>query len=111
MLIADAATVFNEAKHLFEKVKAVPHDLRGVGIQLTKLERIPPVNTALKRFLVQGAVNKTMEFDTKYITRKLPAKKWQTDGKKVAMNCLTNYFKSTLNESKQVSTLTCFADD
>ncbi|KAF5284254.1 hypothetical protein FQR65_LT00254 [Abscondita terminalis] len=50
-LIADAATIYKEAKNLFEKVNVAPHELRGVGIQLTRLEKAAPTNSVLKRFL------------------------------------------------------------
>lgn len=53
-LISDATTIYKEAKTLFERINAPPSELRGVGIQLTKLEKTPPVNSVLSRFLQQN---------------------------------------------------------
>ncbi|KAF2886251.1 hypothetical protein ILUMI_19922, partial [Ignelater luminosus] len=53
-LLSDATTIYKEAKTLFERINAPPSELRGVGIQLTKLEKTPPVNSALSRFLQQN---------------------------------------------------------
>lgn len=107
-LIADAATVFNEAKVLFEKVKAVPQDLRGVGIQLTKLEKMPPVNTVLSKFLQQGgggSGSKAKVAENKAVTRATGGgKKGKKSKKKVAANSLVNYFKAAPDRSGQVST-------
>lgn len=50
-LIADTSAIFREAKALFERVNVPCVELRGVGIQLTKLEKCPPVNSALSNFL------------------------------------------------------------
>lgn len=104
-LIADSATIFNEAAALFHKVKAVPQDLRGVGIQLTKLEKVPPVNTVLSKFLQQGGKAKVAE--NKTTTRATAkGKKGKTSKKKVATNSLVNYFKPPVpDRSGQVSTV------
>lgn len=53
--ISDAATIFKEAKSLYEKINVPCEELRGVGIQLTKLEKIPPLNSAMSKFLKQGS--------------------------------------------------------
>lgn len=60
-VITDPNTIFKEAKLLFEKINVPCTELRGVGIQLTKLEKIPPVNTALSNFLKQGTSKKDVE--------------------------------------------------
>lgn len=52
-LISDASTIFREAKALYERINVPCIELRGVGIQLTKLEKCPPVNSALSNFLNQ----------------------------------------------------------
>lgn len=106
-LIADSATIFNEAKVLFQKVKAVPQDLRGVGIQLTKLEKVPPVNTVLSKFLQQGSgenSSKAKVVQNKTVARATGSGKKGKKSKKVAANSLVNYFKSAPDRSGQVST-------
>ncbi|CAH0549484.1 unnamed protein product [Brassicogethes aeneus] len=52
-IIGSADVVFNEAKVLYEKLNAPFCDLRGVGIQLTKLEKPGNVDNALGKFLVK----------------------------------------------------------
>ncbi|KAK9703060.1 BRCA1 C Terminus (BRCT) domain [Popillia japonica] len=45
--------IFKEAKNLYERLSIIPEDLRGVGIQLSKLEKIAKTNKALAKFLNQ----------------------------------------------------------
>ncbi|KAI4454561.1 dna repair protein rev1 [Holotrichia oblita] len=48
--------IFKEAKNLYERLSIVPDDLRGVGIQLSKLEKISRTNKALAKFLNQVSI-------------------------------------------------------
>lgn len=59
-LISDASAIYKEAKTLFERIQVPCQELRGVGVQLTKLEKIPPVNTALSNFLNAPSVSKVV---------------------------------------------------
>ncbi|KAK5638274.1 hypothetical protein RI129_012569 [Pyrocoelia pectoralis] len=68
-LINDSATVYREAKILLERCNVIPSELRGVGIQLTRLETAPPVNTAIKRFL-KGDVKEPVRNESKPVISK-----------------------------------------
>lgn len=89
-LIGDSATVYREAKNLFEKINVPPHELRGVGIQLSRLEKAPPLNSVLKRFL-QNDQTKTKQ---DVVVKKVEAK--PTRGRKIAKN--TKTVKTSLNQ-------------
>lgn len=45
---------------MFERIKTPCTELRGVGIQLTKLEKCPPVNSALSNFLKCPSTSKSV---------------------------------------------------
>ncbi|XP_025834219.1 DNA repair protein REV1 [Agrilus planipennis] len=53
-LINDASVVFKEVKHLLDQIKAPPEDFRGIGIQLTRLEKLSASNKLLNNFLKQS---------------------------------------------------------
>ncbi|KAJ8980821.1 hypothetical protein NQ317_000554 [Molorchus minor] len=53
ILVNSAEVVFREVKILYDKLNPPFVDLRGVGIQLTKLEKNAPLNKALTKFLNQ----------------------------------------------------------
>lgn len=55
--------IFNEAKRLYLKLGADFADLRGIGLQLTKLEKNAPVNKALSNFLKQSKQQDTNKFN------------------------------------------------
>ncbi|XP_044764576.1 DNA repair protein REV1 [Coccinella septempunctata] len=54
--ITDVKTVFREVKQLYDKFDVPFVDLRGVGIQLSKLEKTGPTNAVMKNFLNQTSV-------------------------------------------------------
>lgn len=54
--ITDAKTVYKEVKQLYDKFDVSFTDLRGIGIQLTKLEKKGPTNSVMKNFLNQPSV-------------------------------------------------------
>ncbi|XP_057670736.1 DNA repair protein REV1 [Diorhabda carinulata] len=61
-ILNNPQVIFNEAKSLYEKLGVDFADLRGVGLQLTKLEKNAPINKALSNFLKQE-VNTLNQFD------------------------------------------------
>lgn len=63
-LICDASTIYREAKALFERINTPCTELRGVGIQLTKLEKCPPMNHALSNFLNCPSTSKPIPTET-----------------------------------------------
>ncbi|GJQ78066.1 Rev1 [Trypoxylus dichotomus] len=52
--LENSQIIFKEAKNLYERLNIIPEDLRGVGIQLSKLEKISKTNKALAKFLNQS---------------------------------------------------------
>ncbi|KAL3270733.1 hypothetical protein HHI36_021258 [Cryptolaemus montrouzieri] len=54
--ITDVKTIFKEAKQLYDKFNVPFEDLRGVGIQLSKLEKIGPTSSVMSNFLKQNSV-------------------------------------------------------
>ncbi|XP_072383055.1 DNA repair protein Rev1 [Diabrotica undecimpunctata] len=60
-VLSSPQIIFKEAKILYEKLGADFADLRGVGLQLTKLEKNAPINKALTNFLKQHNQNKVPE--------------------------------------------------
>ncbi|KAF5284610.1 hypothetical protein FQA39_LY16968 [Lamprigera yunnana] len=99
-LITDSATIYKEAKNLFERINVVPCELRGIGIQLTKLEKAPPTNSALKQLLQTCDKKENCEMKTEKVSKRLLPK--PTRGRKgsknvkvsaKAANNLHNYFK------------------
>lgn len=55
--INDSQAIFKEVKAIYDKLNVVFADLRGVGIQLSKLEKIGPANTVLSKFLQQPSTS------------------------------------------------------
>lgn len=49
---------------MFERVNTPCTELRGVGIQLTKLEKCPPVSSALSNFLKCPSTSKSITRET-----------------------------------------------
>lgn len=49
---------------MFERVNTPCTELRGVGIQLTKLEKCPPVSNALSNFLKCPSTSKSITNET-----------------------------------------------
>ncbi|KAK9892481.1 hypothetical protein WA026_020471 [Henosepilachna vigintioctopunctata] len=56
--IGDMQTIFKEAKQLYDKFNVPFTDLRGVGIQLSKLEKIGQANSVMSNFLKQSSNKK-----------------------------------------------------
>ncbi|KAJ8967009.1 hypothetical protein NQ314_003126 [Rhamnusium bicolor] len=50
VIINDPQIIYKETKSLYDKINPVFSDLRGIGIQLSKLEKIAPINTTLSNF-------------------------------------------------------------
>ncbi|KAJ8956255.1 hypothetical protein NQ318_014989 [Aromia moschata] len=59
LLINSPEVIFREVRVLYDKLNPPFVDLRGVGIQLTKLEKNAPLSNALSNFLRQAPVKKT----------------------------------------------------
>lgn len=57
--ISDAKIIFKEVKALYEKLNVLPSDLRGLGIQLSKLEKSSSNNAGLSKFLNQAKISNT----------------------------------------------------
>lgn len=53
VIINDPHVIYREVKSLYDKLNPPFVDLRGIGIQLTKLEKNAPMNKALSNFLKQ----------------------------------------------------------
>lgn len=57
-VINDSKTIYSEVISLYNKINPVFSDLRGIGIQLSKLEKIPSMNSAMSYFLKHHATIK-----------------------------------------------------
>ncbi|XP_066255696.1 DNA repair protein Rev1 [Euwallacea similis] len=58
LLYSNSDIIYKEAKVIYDKLNVAFGELRGVGIQLTKLEKTAPINKALSNFLRGGALKK-----------------------------------------------------
>nr|XP_022907098.1 DNA repair protein REV1 [Onthophagus taurus] len=77
-------TIFKEAKSLYQKLGVIPEDLRGVGIQLSRLEKVNKVvNNAMRNFLTKKLQDNEIKIKRKDVNVEKPEKK----------KVLTNYFK------------------
>lgn len=63
VLINDSQTVYKEVLSLYNKINPCVTDLRGIGIQLSKLDRIAPVNSTISNFLKKPATIKISKED------------------------------------------------
>ncbi|CAH1107539.1 unnamed protein product [Psylliodes chrysocephalus] len=57
--------IFKESKILYEKLNPLFSDLRGVGLQLTKLEKNAPINSMLSKFLKQSNSKESVQIEEK----------------------------------------------
>ncbi|XP_050292922.1 DNA repair protein REV1 isoform X2 [Anthonomus grandis grandis] len=73
LVYSNADIIFKEAKSIYDKLNVSYAELRGVGIQLTKLEKIAQINKALSNFLKQGCVKKNENPEPK-VSVETPAK-------------------------------------
>ncbi|XP_066144845.1 DNA repair protein Rev1 [Euwallacea fornicatus] len=58
LLYSNSDIIYKETKAIYDKLNVAFEELRGVGIQLTKLEKTAPINKALSNFLRGGASKK-----------------------------------------------------
>lgn len=58
VVINDSQAIYKEVLSLYNKVNPCFTDLRGIGIQLSKLEKIAPMNSAISNFLKQPSTSK-----------------------------------------------------
>ncbi|VEN59386.1 unnamed protein product [Callosobruchus maculatus] len=65
IIFNDPNVIYKEVKALYDKIDPPFVDLRGVGIQMTKLEKSLPVNSVLSNFLKQSSKkeNSAMSID------------------------------------------------
>ncbi|XP_044261651.1 DNA repair protein Rev1 [Tribolium madens] len=89
--ISDVKILQREIRSLYEKMNVNYGELRGLGVQLTKLEKLAPINPTLSNFLQQES-KKSDSSDTvksKMATRGRPRK--NSKGQK---NSLSDFFKN-----------------
>nr|CAH7744684.1 unnamed protein product [Callosobruchus chinensis] len=60
IIFNDPNVIYKEVKVLYDKIDPPFIDLRGVGIQMTKLEKSLPVNSVLSNFLKQSSKKENM---------------------------------------------------
>jgi DNA repair protein REV1 len=104
--IADVRAIHREVKNLYEKMNVEFVELRGMGIQLSKLEKTAPVNPTLNRFLQQQS--KKSDIPAKPVVADRPTRGRPRKGTKTQpKNSLSNFFKSkkdSLSQSKVCET-------
>ncbi|XP_030765594.1 DNA repair protein REV1-like [Sitophilus oryzae] len=64
LLYTNPEIIYREAKIIYDRLNIPFSELRGVGIQLTKLEKIMPTNKAMANFLKQTTVAKKSTSDS-----------------------------------------------
>ncbi|RZC35538.1 DNA repair protein REV1 [Asbolus verrucosus] len=112
-VITDPKSIYKEAKSLYEKLHVDFAELRGMGIQLTKLEKIAPINPTLNKFLQKTptkreqipvvAVPKPTVTSSKPIPKEKSTRGRPKGGKKAptsSKNSLSNFFKSKKENAK-----------
>jgi DNA repair protein REV1 len=104
--IVDVRAIHREVKNLYEKMNVEFVELRGMGIQLSKLEKTAPVNPTLNRFLQQQS--KKSDIPAKPVVADRPTRGRPRKGTKTQpKNSLSNFFKSkkdSLSQSKVCET-------
>ncbi|CAG9857578.1 unnamed protein product [Phyllotreta striolata] len=101
-ILNNPSVIFGEAKLLYEKLRPPFGDLRGVGLQLTKLERNCSINNALSEFLKGSRKPKEVQKKAKdeAVVRKDESKR---NGSKKAKsgnpNAINDYFSKTKQSS------------
>ncbi|CAH1118562.1 unnamed protein product [Phaedon cochleariae] len=89
LVINSSQIIFKEAKSLYEKLNPPFADLRGVGIQLSKLEKNAPTNTALSNFLKQAPERSVENTEKPVMIEKVDFKEKTDDKsseKKISLN-------------------------
>lgn len=116
--ITDASVIYREIKKIYEKCNVDFGELRGLGIQLTKLEKIAIINPALNKFLQQESKPKEGVEATptdKPVTATLrdkpgrgrpKASKSKPERKNKAS--IDNFFKTTKDGTSSKSIKVCF---
>ncbi|KAL1489436.1 hypothetical protein ABEB36_014331 [Hypothenemus hampei] len=110
IIYSKAEIIFKEVKGIYDKLNIPFAELRGIGIQLTKLEKISEMNKALNDFLKRGTTKqvKKASYDSKCDNNIVINKAaGQTQGKKDPNGNIKNINTKTLQSFWKTSSDDC----
>lgn len=68
VVINDSQAIYKEVLSLYNKINPSHTDLRGIGMQLSKLEKFAPINSAMNNFLNKPSTSKRSKENEKIVT-------------------------------------------